>query len=120
MNPQEKLRPADATHLEVARNAWPEIAAACDLARKFTDMIRRRQGHLLQGWIQKAELSGPEAIGIFADCLRQDLAAVTAAHTLSYSSGAVEGPVNRIKTIKRQLYGRASFILLRARHLLQP
>ncbi|GGN95339.1 hypothetical protein GCM10011579_095800 [Streptomyces albiflavescens] len=46
-------------------------------------------------------LSGPEAIGIFADSVRQDFPAVTAALTLSYSSGVVEGHVNRIKTIKR-------------------
>uniref|UniRef100_UPI00384F3EF5 transposase n=1 Tax=Streptomyces albicerus TaxID=2569859 RepID=UPI00384F3EF5 len=58
-------------------------------------------------------------MGIFADSVRKDLAAVTAGLTLSYSSGAVEGHANRIKTIKRQMYGRASFTLLRARILLQ-
>jgi transposase len=120
MRPQETLRASDSAQLETARNACPEIAAACDLAREFTDMVRHRQGHLLRDWIQKAELSGPEAIGIFAGSVRQDLPAVTAGLTLSYSSGAVEGHVNRIKTIKRQMYGRASFTLLRARILLQP
>ncbi|WP_235990261.1 transposase [Streptomyces ureilyticus] len=120
MRPHETLRASDSAQLETARNACPEIAAACDLAREFTAMLRHRQGHLLRDWIQKAELSGPEAIGIFADCVRQDLPAVTAGLTLSYSSGAVEGHVNRIKTIKRQMYGRASFTLLRARILLQP
>jgi transposase len=50
--------------------------------------------------------------------LRRDLAAVTAGITLPWSSGAVEGNVNRIKTIKRQMYGRASFDLLRKRILL--
>jgi transposase len=120
MRPQETLHPSDTAQLETARNACPEIAAACDLAREFTDMVRHRQGHLLRDWIQKAELSGPEAIGIFAGSVRQDLSAVTAGLTLSYSSGAVEGHVNRIKTIKRQMYGRASFTLLRSRILLQP
>ncbi|WP_369244275.1 transposase [Streptomyces sp. R41] len=56
----------------------------------------------------------------FAGSVRQDLPAATAGLTLSYSSGAVEGHVNRIKTIKRQMYGQASFTLLRARILLQP
>jgi transposase len=50
--------------------------------------------------------------------LRRDLAAVTAGFTLPWSSGAVEGNVNRIKMIKRQMYGRASFDLLRKRILL--
>lgn len=83
-------------------------------------MVHHRQGHLLRDWIQKTVLSGLEAIGIFADSVRQDIAAVTSGLTLSYSSGTVEGQVNRIKTIKRQMYGRASFALLRARILLQP
>ncbi|MER5217893.1 transposase [Streptomyces sp. NPDC002838] len=119
MRPQDTLRFEEIVQLETARNACPEITAVCDLAREFTAMVRHRQGHLLRDWIQKAELSGPEAIGIFADSVRQDLRAVTAGLTLSYSSGAVEGHVNRIKTIKRQMYGRASFKLLRVRILLQ-
>ena len=49
--------------------------------------------------------------------LRRDLDAVTAGLTLTQSSGPVEGNVNRIKTIKRQMYGRASFTLLRKRIL---
>jgi transposase len=120
MRSEETLGPLDAAQLETVRNACPEIASACDLAREFTDMRRHRRGHLLRDWIQKAELGGPDAIGIFADSIRQDLQAVTAGLTLSYSSGIVEGHVNRIKTIKRQMYGRASFALLRARVLLQP
>ncbi len=118
MRPEETLSPADVAQLETVRNACPEIALACDLAREFTNMLRHRRGYLLRDWIQKAELGGPDAIGIFADSIRQDLHAVTAGLTLSYSSGIVEGHVNRIKTIKRQMYGRASFALLRARVLL--
>ncbi|MFD8982661.1 transposase [Streptomyces sp. NPDC059564] len=120
MRPEGTLGPANVAQLEAVRVACPEIALASDLAREFTDMLRQRRGHLLQDWIQKAELGGPDAIGIFADSIRQDLPAVTAGLTLPYSSGIVEGHVNRIKTIKRQMYGRASFALLRARVLLQP
>lgn len=120
MRSEETLSPLDVAQLATARNACPEIASACDLAREFTDMLRHRRGHLFRAWIQKAELGGPDAIGIFADSIRQDLQAVTAGLTLPYSSGIVEGHVNRIKTIKRQMYGRASFALLRARILLQP
>lgn len=120
MRPQETLTPSTVAQLEAVRGACPEIASACDLAWEFTDMLRHRRGHLLRDWIQKAELDGPTAIGIFADSIRQDLQAVTAGLTLPYSSGIVEGHVNRIKTIKRQMYGRASFALLRARVLLQP
>ncbi|XDO64365.1 transposase [Streptomyces sp. RLB1-33] len=79
-----------------------------------------RRGHLLRDWIQKAERGGADALGVLADSIRQDLHAITAGLTLPYGSGIVEGHVNRIKTIKRQMYGRASFALLRARILLQP
>lgn len=119
MRPQETLNASDAAQLDAVRSAGSEIAQACDLAREFTDMLRQRHGHLLRDWIQKAELGGPDAIGNFADSIRQDLHAVTAGLTLPYSSGIVEGHVNRIKTIKRQMYGRASFTLLRARILLE-
>ncbi|MFI9749489.1 hypothetical protein [Streptomyces collinus] len=48
MRPQETLRLSDTGQLESARDACPEITAACDLAREFTDMVRHRQGHLLR------------------------------------------------------------------------
>lgn len=118
MRPEESLSTSDMAQLDAVRSACAAIAQVCDLARKFTDMLRQRRGHMLRDWIQKAELGGPDAIGIFADSIRQDLHAVTAGLTLPYSSGIVEGHVNRIKTIKRQMYGRASSALLRADILL--
>ena len=53
----------------------------------------------------------------FAQSLSQDLAAVRAALTLPWSTSPVEGHINRLKTVKRQMYGRASFDLLRQRLL---
>ncbi|MFI6056480.1 transposase [Streptomyces violascens] len=120
MRRQENLSPADRTALDTVRGACPDIATADDLAKAFTDMLRHRHSHLLQDWIQKAEVTGPAPIGCFADYLRRDLPAVTAGLTLHHSSGVVESHVNRIKTIKKQMYGRASFSLLRARILIQP
>ena len=61
--------------------------------------------------------TAPPALRSFASGLRTDLSAVTAGLTLEYSSGAVEGTVNRIKMIKRQMFGRARFDLLRKRIL---
>ena len=58
------------------------------------------------------------AVETFATGLRQDAAAVGAALTLSWSSGQAEGQVNKLKLIKRQMYGRANFDLLRSRVLL--
>ena len=56
----------------------------------------------------------------FVGFLRQDPDAVTAGLTLPWSSGGVEGHVNRVKKLKRSMYGRASFELLRTRILTQP
>ncbi|WUO34457.1 transposase [Streptomyces sp. NBC_00286] len=98
----------------------PDITRACALARAFADLVRHRRGFLLLEWIRQAEQDAPKPMQGFAGFLRQDLDAVTAGLTLPWSSGIVEGHVNRVKTLKRAMYGRASFELLRTRILTQP
>ncbi|WP_322741001.1 transposase [Streptomyces hygroscopicus] len=98
-----------------ARLACPDIARACDLARTFHDLLQQRCGYQLLEWVREAGRDAPAPIRSFAQCLCLDLQAVTAGLTLPWSSGIVEGHVNRIKTIKRAVYGRASFRLLRTR-----
>ncbi|MFF1807229.1 transposase [Streptomyces virginiae] len=85
------------------------------LARCF--VLRHRRGFLLTEWIRQAEQDAPKPDSGFAGFLRQDLDAVTAGLTLQWSSGVVEGHVNRVKILKRAMYGRASFTLLRTRIL---
>jgi len=81
-------------------------------------MLCHRHGERLEAWASQAETSPVSELRWFAKGLRKDWAAVTAGLTVSYSSGAVEGHVNRIKMIKRQMYGRANPDLLRKRILL--
>jgi transposase len=107
------------------RAALAQITARCqelkvtrDLVRDFADMLCHRRGEHLQDWAAQAEASPVTELRAFAKGLRKDWAAVTAGLTVSYSSGAVEGHVNRIKMIKRQMYGRAKPDLLRKRVLL--
>ena len=95
-----------------------ELNATRDLVREFADMLCRRRGERLEAWATRAEASPVSELRGFARGLRKDWAAVTAGLTVSYSSGAVEGHVNRIKMIKRQMYGRAKPDLLRKRVLL--
>jgi transposase len=76
---------------------------------------RAGQDHL-DDWLAAADASGIPPLQAFAAGIRQDHAAVLAGLTLPYSSGKVEGTVN--KMLKRQTYGRASFPLLRQRVLL--
>ena len=81
-------------------------------------MMTNLAGARLPEWIDTVLTDGNvPGLHSFANGLRRDLAAVTAGLTLPWSSGAVEGQVNRIKMIKRQLFGRAKFDLLRRRIL---
>nr|WP_267882861.1 transposase [Streptomyces sp. NRRL S-237] len=68
-------------------------------------------------WPRAALGDAPKPISGFAGFLRQDLDAVTAGLTLHWSSGVIEGHVNRVETLKRAMYGCASFTLLRTRIL---
>ncbi|MEU2625138.1 transposase [Streptomyces sp. NPDC007157] len=120
MRPRETLTESQDERLLQARLACPDITRACDLARAFADMVRHQRGYLLLEWIRQAEQDAPKPTKGFAGFLRQDLDAVTAGLTLAWSSGVVEGLVNRVKTLKRAMYGRASFELLRTRILTQP
>jgi transposase len=95
-----------------------ELTATRDLVREFAGMLCHRHGERLEAWATRAEASPVSELRSFSKGLRKDWAAVTAGLTLPYSSGAVEGHVNRIKMIKRQMYGRAKPDLLRKRVLL--
>lgn len=99
------------------RLACPDITRACDLTWAFLDITRNLRGTLLLDWIHQAVQDAPKPIQGFANGLLQDLDAVTAGLTLPWSSGIVEGHVNRIKTLKRAMYGRATFQFLRTRIL---
>ena len=95
----------------------PALAATARHVSEFAQMLTGRHGDRLQDWITDVASTDAPPLRSFANGLRHDLDAVTAGLTTDYSSGAVEGTVNRIKTIKRQMYGRASFDLLRKRIL---
>ena len=113
--PPEGLGPDDRRLLELVRVAAPELAEAGELAVAFARMVRDKDGGELDGWLEAAAASG---LAPFARGLRQDLPAVRAAFELPWSTSPVEGQINRLKTIKRQMYGRAGFALLRRRVLL--
>ncbi|MFG2860330.1 ISL3 family transposase [Streptomyces sioyaensis] len=98
----------------------PELADLRRHIHDFAAMMANLHGHLLPRWIKAAEGSDLPSLRAFARNLRKDFDAVTAGLTLPYSSGMVEGHVNRVKYLKRQGYGRANFDLLRRRVLLTP
>ena len=85
--------------------------------KRFVAIVRGRRGEELPQWLADAQASGIREIGQFAVKIRQDEAAVRAGCTLSWSNGQTEGQVTRLKLLKRQMYGRAKFDLLRHRAL---
>ncbi|MFD7164784.1 transposase [Streptomyces violascens] len=97
----------------------PELDVAAGHVRDFGEILTNRLGATLPTWINAVDASQLPGLTNFALHLRRDLDAVTAGLTLEWSSGSVEGAVNRIKKIKRQLYGRAGFELLRKMILFQ-
>ena len=94
----------------------PEVVIAQKLVRRFQHLISRRDVVAFDEWLTEARDSKLPEVVNFAGGLAKD-AAVRAALTTEWSNGQVEGQVNRLKFIKRQMYGRAKFDLLRARVL---
>ena len=113
----EKRKPPEQARLDAIRGRSDALAAALDLADAFADLIRRRSSGTLSAWLARGEACSDPDLRRFAEGIRRDEAAVQAAVTERWSNGPVEGHVNRLKTIKRQMYGRAGFVLLRARVL---
>ena len=91
-----------------------------DLTHRFLNMVREGRSGDLMAWIDDAGELGIASFRGFAGGLMQDLDAVRNALALPWSNGQVEGQINRLKLIKRQMYGRAGFDLLRKRVLCQP
>ncbi len=81
-------------------------------------MIQERDSSGFEKWLADAEVSTIKEFRHFARGIRKDAKAVKAAIDLAWSNGLVEGKVNKLKLIKRMMYGRANFDLLRKRVLL--
>ena len=106
------------TRLEQVLARCPHLEAATAHVAAFAEMLTGLHGDQLDTWIGKVDADDLPDLHSFVAGLRRDQQAVTNGLTLPYSSGLVEGHVNRIKMLKRQMYGRAGFALLRKRVLL--
>jgi hypothetical protein len=111
----EKRKPAEQARLDAIRAGSDELRTALDLADEFAELIRQRSQGTLSDWLTRGEACSNPEVRRFAEGIRRDEVAVHAAVTQRWSNGPVEGHINRLKTVKRQMYGRAGFVLLRAR-----
>jgi transposase len=114
----ETLDEIEKQDLEMFCLASPQLSQAYQLAQEFLVMVRKREGHRLDAWLKRVELSNLAELQSFASGVEKDKDAVRAGLSLSINNGMVEGHVTKLKLIKRQGYGRAGFSLLRKRVLL--
>jgi transposase len=114
----EKRSEEDHALLADLRSRAPELDEAVTLAEAFTGLIRDHAPECLDLWLQRAGDSMVRQLQSFAKHLSADYDAVRAAVELAWSNGQVEGQINRLKTTKRQMYGRAGLDLLGRRFLL--
>ncbi|MFF7452396.1 MULTISPECIES: transposase [unclassified Streptomyces] len=116
----ETLTEPERLQLKTVRTHCPELDALTRHVRSFPVMLVGHQGERLPDWLNAAWQDDLPSLHTLAAGIARDLDAVIAELTLPWSSGAVEGHANRIKMLKRQMFGRTGFALLRKRVLLAP
>jgi transposase len=114
----ERRSAEDQTLRADLRRSDPELGEVIALVEEFISLVRDRAPDRLDPWLNQAVRSTLRPLRSFAKHLSADYDAVRAAMTLDWSSGQVEGQINRLKTLKRQMYGRAGLDLLGRRFLL--
>lgn len=112
------LQPDDRTLLDALTKTCAPVNEMRRLALDFRQLFRDGNAQRLDGWLEQAARSGLPDIQTLATSLVREREALLAAITLPWSNGPTEGVVNKIKLIKRQMYGRGSFETLRQRVLL--
>lgn len=111
------LKPEDRVALDRMRQASQKADQTYLLAQRFVKMVQEQRPDELAPWLEEVMKGSLKGLIRFANGLKQDFAAVHAALSLPWSNGQTEGQINRLKLIKRSMYGRARFDLLRKRVL---
>ena len=113
----ETLTPEEHAYRTALLDAEPAIREARQLAADFGVLVRTRDRPGLIAWLDRADANGLPEIRSFAAGIQRDRSAVDAALSSVWSNGQTEGQVNRLKALKRQMYGRAKLDLLEKRFL---
>ncbi len=112
-----ELEPAEQHYRAALLERAPDVALALDQIDAFCTVVRTRDRPGLLAWLAENERAAIPELRSFATGIRRDQAAVAAALTIPWSNGQTEGQINRLKVLKRQMYGRAKLDLLRQRFL---
>ena len=119
LHPSEKLEPEE-KELHDHLASHPVLVRGWELVKEFQRMVREREAHKFDDWLQACETSQITELMNLAKGMSKDYQAVKAALYSDWSNGQTEGQINRLKFLKRQMYGRAKFDLLRLRLLHPP
>ena len=114
---REDLDKDDQTRLEQLLRLSPEAQTVYAFLQTFLSIVRERKHQELSSWTEQASRSGIPELESFVAGIERDYDAVHAALRLPWSQGVTEGKINKLKTLKRMLYDRAGFALLRQRLL---
>jgi transposase len=114
---EEKLREPERAFVAEITSRQPVLKTTQTLAREFRRLLQARDEPQFDQWLAAVEASEISELQNFAQGLRRDEAAVRAAMQVKWSNGQTEGQVNRLKLLKRQMFGRAKFDLLKKRVL---
>ena len=117
--PMEKVEGLDKGQLERLLEEYPIVQDIYDLVGSFREILFSKKGEDLEAWLEEADRLGLDEIKSFANGLRRDLEAVKNAASHDYNNGLAEESVNKLKLVKRKMYGRCSFETLRKKMLLQ-
>jgi transposase len=117
IRPLDQLQPQEAQDLVTICRQCPDAQQAYDLAQAFVALVHHHQPDALEPWLTTVDHTSLPDLHAFAAGIRRDKAAVLNGLALPWSTAQVEGQINRLKLLKRQMYGRAHFDLLRQRVL---
>src|SRR5271167_4775823 len=115
VKPRGQMTARQVANVDALKAASAEFTAMRHLAMRFRGLLRGGTPERLDAWLIDARASGIYAMQRFARTIRQDLEAVRNAVLEPWSNGQTEGQINKLKTLKRAMYGRAGVDLLRAR-----
>lgn len=115
--PIDKVKKLSQEQLDKVIEQYPVIGTVHDIVKSFKNTLFSKQADELEKWMKDAEELEIEQISSFVNGIRRDLSAVRKAIELDYSNGLAEGSVNKLKVVKRIMYGRNSFSLLKGKIL---
>ena len=115
--PLDKVKDLSQEQIDRIIGEYPIMGRLYDTGRSFKETLFAKKPEELEKWLEEADLLGIDEISSFANGIRRDVAAVKNAIELDYNNGLAEGSVNKLKVIKRIMYGRNSFELLKSKLL---